>query len=79
MCSSDLLRDVLVRVLSFSLKSQKGSHEKYEGMYGGRRRIVTLDKNHDSFPPRIQKQNVHSMALQAGMSKSGFIGLIKKA
>jgi hypothetical protein len=38
----------------------------------GKRSIVTLDKGHDKFNSKIQKQNLSSMIKQMGLSKKEF-------
>lgn len=58
--------------MGFQVKSTSGSHQQCEGYYKGKRRVVTLDKNHDSFPPRTQKNNIASMRMHMGLSKEEF-------
>lgn len=62
------IRDFLIKVLGFSFKGSIGSHEKYEGYYKEKRRVVTLDSKHDKLPSKIQKQNIFSMIKQMGFS-----------
>jgi len=58
--------------MGFQIKRTNGSHQQCEGYYKGKRRVVTLDKNHDSFSPDTQKKNVKSMRMQMGLSKQEF-------
>ncbi len=65
------LHFIIVKIMGFKLKSKEGSHEQYEGLYNGKRTIITLDKGHDNFPPRTKKNNLSSMAKQAGFLTTG--------
>jgi len=57
--------------MGFKLKSKEGSHEQYEGLINDKRTIITLDKGHDKFSPRTKKNNLSSMAKQAGFLTTG--------
>lgn len=61
------LKKFIVKYLKFVFVRQtKTSHAIYEGKNKGVLYSVTLDSNHDKFPPPIQKQNVSSMSKQMG-------------
>ena len=71
------LKKLLEKELKFVCDRQKGSHQQYEGYYEEKRRVVTLDVNHDKFPPKIQKENIKSMIKQIGINKKLFYKLLE--
>ena len=61
------IRDFIIKKMGFCKKREtKSSHIIYEGFYNGKRRVVTLDRNHDKLSANIQKKNFSSMVKQMG-------------
>lgn len=58
----------------FVYKRSKGSHEIYEGMINGQRRVVTVDENEAPFEPFI----LRSMIEQSGLTRDDFYASTKK-
>ena len=60
------LKKFITKYLKFAKARQSGSHVTYTGEYFGTIKNVTLDKGHDKFSSRKQKNNVAYMAKQMG-------------
>ncbi|MEX1138497.1 MAG: type II toxin-antitoxin system HicA family toxin [Bacteroidota bacterium] len=64
----------ILKARGFAYKSHEGSHENYEGYFGGKRRIVTVDMGVDEFWADLMA----SMIRQCGMSRDQFYCSNKK-
>lgn len=62
----------LLRRLNFKCVRSSGSHDQWEGEYGGRRRMVTLDKHHSPYHRGLLRDIRH----QIGMSKAELFALL---
>ena len=66
-----LEQEVLLRVLrahGFRVIRQRGSHEQWEGVVDGRRRVVTVDLSY----PELFGFVLASIIKQSGLPKSAF-------
>ncbi len=64
------IKTFITKILKFNYKRTNGSHEFYEGIFKGKISIVTLDFKHDKLPPKIQMNNISSMAKQIGFNNN---------
>ncbi|GGA75504.1 hypothetical protein GCM10011521_12080 [Arenimonas soli] len=55
----------LLKSLEFTKVRSNGSHEMWEGTYGGQRRVVTLDEHHAPYHRAL----LRDIRNQIGMSK----------
>lgn len=58
--------EALLKRIGFRLVRSKGSHDQWEGEWGGKKRLVTLDKHHAPYHRRL----LRDIRNQIGMSKA---------
>lgn len=63
----------ILKALGFSVKTQKGSHEQWEGLIDGVRRKVTLKVGID-----YDERDIRSHIKQAGVSREEYYGATER-